>query len=314
MIYNDVKNKVNNLFPLYVTGKHKEKCIDELFILIYYNPRCFTITMKDETLNDFHSTLYPKVLENIFSKYDETKSNFFTFVCLCLKNHARAFLRELYRKNAIDDVLLKEITNDESINRDDFSFQNNSLELDINECDSNIKYEEHNMEKELSDWILETNSLQSKKNYRKAIFILSCKIAYLIDEKMLKAIADYIEISEDLLRYYISKLNLIHAISSNAKKILEAKNQRDKYFVKKKSIEALLSSENLSESRKNTLKCSKEYSIQKYKIACKRLKTEKQIISNRTIAKVTGISRSMIDRILINISNILQYSPSIDEK
>ena len=190
--------------------------------------------------------------------------------------------------------------------------QNDILETNIDECNVSVKYKENDMKKMLLSWLSKTKSLKSKKNYRKAIFILSCKVAYILDEKMIKKIAGYIEMPEHLLRYYISKLNLVHATSSNAKKILEVKNQRDKYFVRKTTTEVLLNSKNLSESGKSILECSKEYSIQKYQKACKKLKTEKQNISNRTISKITGISRSMIDRIFINISDILKYCPSID--
>lgn len=316
MIQICTKHEVNKLFPLYVTDKHKEKYIDELFILIYYHPRDFAITMKNEVLNDFRSTLYPKVIENIFSKYDEKKSSFFTFVCMCLKNHARAFLRKLYLKNAIDETVLKEITNNESVKsmeEDNSTFQDN-LELNIDKSNSSTKYEENEMKKMLSAWLLENASLKTKKNYRKAVFVLSCKMAYILDEKMIEKIAEYIEMPEYLLRYYISKLNLIHATSSNAKKILEIKNQRDKYFIRKISAEILLNSENISDSGKSVLECSKKYSIQKYKIACKKLKTKKPIISNRTISRITGISRSMIDRIIINMSDILKYGSGIDDK
>ena len=314
MIYDKVKSNVNKLFPLYVTEEYRKKCVDELFILIYYNPRCFSITMKDEILNDFRTTLYPKVIENIFLKYDEKKSSFFTFVCMCLKTHANGFLRKLYVKTAIDEAILKEITNNESdkfTDNDDSTLKNNTSVSNINNFNSHIEYEEENMKKMLSDWLLETTSIQSKKNYKRAVFILSCKIAYLFDEKMIRTISEYIEMPEDLLRYYISKLNLRYAISSNAKKIIEAKNQRDKYFVRKNTAENLLMVENLSESGKSILKCSKEYSIQKYQKACKKLQTQSRAISNRTIAQITGISRSMIDRILTNISNILKYSPVI---
>ena len=116
------------------------------------------------------------------------------------------------------------------------------------------------------------------------------------------------------MRYYISKLNLEYADSSNAKKLLEVKNQRNKYFLRKTTAEVLLGNENLSKSGKNILECSREYSIEKYVKACKRLEVEKQSISNRTISRITGISRSMIDRILIDISEILKYRPSIKDK
>ena len=316
MIHNDVKSNVNKLFQIYVTDKDEQNCIDELFILIYYHPKSFNITMSDEILNDFRSTLYPKIIKDIFLKYDEEKSSFFTFVCICLKNHARGFLRRLYLKNAIDESVFKELTNDESSkssNEDNLVFQNNKLERSIDECNFNINYEEDDMKKMLSKWLLETDSLQAKKNYRKAIFVLSCKIAYILDENMISKIAKYIEIPENLFRYYISKVNLEYAISTNAKKIIEAKSQRDKYFIRKTTADTLLNGENLSESGKNILKCSKEYSIKKYKKACKKLKEEKQNISNRTIARITGISRSMIDRILVNIANILNYSPHIEK-
>ena len=316
MTYDNVKSQVNKLFPLYVTGKqeYKEKCIDQLFILVYYNPRYFSITMKEEVLNDFRATLYPKVIENIFSKYDENKSSFFSFVCLCLKTQANAFLRKIYLKEALDETILKEVTNDEN---DKFIDEGNSTLQNSNSgandtSNFNIEYEESNMKKELSVWLSETTSLQSKKNYKRAIFILSCKIAYLIDDGMLQMIAKYIGMPQDLLRYYIAKLNLQYSISSRAKKIMEAKNQRDKYFVKKNATEALLMMENLSETGKSTLMCSKEYSIQKYKNACEKLESQRRAISNRTIAQITGISRSMIDRIITNILDILKYSPAID--
>lgn len=313
MTRDDIKNRVNKLFQLYVTENRKKEYIDELFILIYYHPKNFAITMKDEILNDFRSTLYPKVIENIFSKYNEEKASFFTFTCICLKNHAKAFLRNLYQKNAIDETVFKEMTNNENtkiIDENNSVFKHNELEINMDESNSNMKYEENNMRKMLLEWLSKTASLKPKRNYKKAIFILSCKIAYILDEKMIKTIAEYIEMPEFLLRYYISRLNLEYAISSNAKKILEVKSQRDKYFVKKSSTETLLNSENLSESGKNILECSKEYSIQKYQSACKKLEIQRQSISNRTIARITNISRSMIDRILINISSILKYIPN----
>jgi len=313
MTRDDIKNRVNKLFQLYVTENRKKECIDELFILIYYHHKNFAITMKDEILNDFRSTLYPKVIENIFSKYNEEKASFFTFTCICLKNHAKAFLRNLYQKNAIDETVFKEMTNNENtkiIDENNSVFKHNELEINMEESNSNMKYEENDMRKMLLEWLSKTASLKPKRNYKKAIFILSCKIAYMLDEKMIKTIAEYIEMPEFLLRYYISRLNLEYAISSNAKKILEVKSQRDKYFVKKSSTETLLNSENLSESGKNILECSKEYSIQKYQSACKKLEIQRQSISNRTIARITNISRSMIDRILINISSILKYIPN----
>lgn len=309
----DIKSRTNKLFQLYVTENGKKECVDELFILIYYHPRNFAITMKDEILNDFCSTIYPKAIENIFSKYNEEKASFFTFVCICLKNHAKAFLRDLYHRNAIDEAVFKEMTNNENIkiiDENNSVFKHNELEVNIDECNSNIKYEENNMKEMLSEWLSKTASLKPKRNYKKAIFVLSCKIAYMLDEKMIKTIAEYIEMPEFLLRYYISKLNLEYAISSNARKILEVRSQRDKYFVRKSSTETLLNNENLSESGKNILKCSREYSIQKYQKACKKLEVQRHSISNRTIARITSISRSMIDRILINISNILKYIPN----
>lgn len=316
MIPNDIKNEVNNLHTSYVTENNKEKCIDKLFILIYYHPKKFGIKMNEENLNDFRFTLYPKIIEKIFSKYDKEKASFFTFVCMCLKNHAKAFLRKIYLKNAIDETILKEITNAENsktIDKDNSTSESNDLERN-NEADSDIDYEENNMKKALSEWISKTNSLQRRKNYKQAIFVLSCKIAYVLDEKMIKKIADYIEMPENIMRYYVSRLNLEYANSSNARKILEAKNRRDKYFIRKTSVENLLNTENLSESGKSVLECTKKYSIQKYKIACKKLETQKQSLSNRKIAKITGISRSMIDRIIIGIPDILKYCPCIDEK
>ena len=311
MTHDEIKCNVNKLSQLYVTEKNKEKYIDELFILIYYHPRNFSITMKDEVLNDFRSTLYPKIIENIFSKYDKEKSSFFTFTCICLKNQAKVFLRELYLKNAIDESILNEIYNNESIKILD---EDASLNINIDECNLNIKYEENDMQKMLTEWILKTDSLKTKKNYRKAIFILSCKLAYAFDEKMIKKIAEYIEIPESVFRYYISKINLEYSISTNAKKITNIKNQRDKYFVKKATANILLNCKNLSESGKIALKCSKKYSIQKYKKACKILETEKENISNRTIGRITGISRSMIDRIMVDISDILGYAPKVDNE
>ena len=317
MQYNNISDMVNNLFTLYVTKNDKEKCIDKLFILIYYHPQKFGITMKEELVHDFQSTLYPKAIENILAKYDKEKSSFFTFVCRCLKNHSRDFLRKLYLKDAIEKTILNEVTNNENtknIDEDNSMFHYNKIEKTVDERVHNANYEEDNMKEKLSKWLLETGSLQSKRNYRKAIFILSCKIAYILDEQMITKIAEYIEIQENLLRYYISKINLEYATSSNAKKILEVRNQRDKYFVRKLSVETLLNNENISESRKVVLECSKSYSIEKYKKACKNLERKKCTISNRAISRITGISRSMIDRILINISDILKYSPSINNE
>lgn len=318
MSHYDLKDRVNKLFPVYVTTNDKEKCIDELFILIYYHPKNFAITMKDETLNDFLSTLYPKLIKNIFSKYNKEKSSFFTFTCLCLKNHIKGFLRKLYLKNAIDETILMEMTNNENsktLDANNSASQDDILESNIDELfNPTMKYEENNMKKMLLEWLSQTKSLQHKKNYKRAIFVLSCKTAYVFNEKLIKKIAEYIEIPENLLRYYISKLNLEYADSSNAKKLLEVKNQRNKYFLRKTTAEVLLGNENLSKSGKNILECSREYSIEKYVKACKRLEIEKQSISNRTISRITGISRSMIDRILIDISEILKYKPSIKDK
>ena len=317
MTHNDIKNTTNKLFSLYVTEDKKEIYVNELFILIYYHPRNFAIRMRDEVLNDFRATLYLKAIENIFLKYDEEKSSFFTFVCTCLKNQAKAFLRDLYVKNAIDESIFNEMANNatiKAIDENNSMFQDYGLDKNADESNCDLKYEENDMKEMLSAWLSGTETLKPKKNYRKAIFILSCKIAYILDEKMIKKIAEYIEIPENLLRYYISKLNLEHATSSNARKLLEVRTRRDKYFVRKASAEVLLSNGNLSESEKSILECSKKYSIQKYQKACKKLENEKQKISNRTIARVTGIARSMIDRILANISDILKHVPSICNK
>ncbi|MGP1438560.1 MAG: hypothetical protein ACTTKH_05760 [Treponema sp.] len=306
-----IKNKLNSLLQDYLSNHHKSKATDGLFILIYFHPSAFGISLKDELLHDFLSTLYPNVLHNIFSKYNKSKSSFFTFVCTCLKYQAKCFLRKIYLKNAIDETIVNQLINtlnNKLIEDNNLASSENTLDLYTSEQE----YQDKDMQKMLCAWLLETKLYGIKKNYRKAIFILACKIAYLLDEDMISTIANYIQIPQHLLRYYISKLNLEYAMTSNARKVFEVRCQRDKYFVRKSSAEALLNNGNLSESSKNSLQCSKEYSLEQYKRACIKLEGHLQTLSNRTIAKVTGISRSTIDRTLNSISDILKHKPAFE--
>lgn len=299
----NLKEELNTLFNLYSTGNAeiKNECIDKLYILMYYHPKYFGILLKKDELSDFLSLLYPEKINNMFIKYKKEKSNFFTFIYSCLKYQVQFFLKKNRQKNIITEIVLEEVKQETNINQvENENFESYNKD---NLCEE-IPNSYENIQNELNSWLLKNKVKKGNKNYKRTVFIISCKVAAFLDEQMIFNIAKYINMPPYLLRYYIAKLNTEY-MNIN-KSITEIKNQKAKYFLRKLHCEKMLNNEYISEYLKDTLQKSNKYSIKHYENACKKLKTKVKNISNRTISKITGIPRCTIDRILLEAKNILK--------
>ena len=306
-----MKEKVNTLYTDYASSKNKEKCVDMLYILIYYHYRDFGLYLNKDELSDMLSNLYPKFIENIFIKYDAKKSNFYTFICTCLKYQTQSFLRANRRKECTKEILLEEIKREENV-VDDISNtianETSHVQYDNKEVAYKVanigSIQDKKMKEELKKWFAINKSSKQNKKHKRLIFILMCKAAPFLDDSLLEELSLYLELDIKILQYYVSSCNVEYM--KNSRHMVEAKQRRDKYFIRMLFNEKMLSKDGISEYDASLLKASKEYSIKKYKTACAFLSGNIKSISNRAVSKITGVSRSIIDRLLNNIKNLLE--------
>ena len=319
-----MKENLNSLYADYANGNDKEKCVDRLYILIYYHYKDFGLYLNKDDISDMLSTLYPKFIENIFIKYDAKKANFYTFTSACLKYQMQGFLKANHKKECTKEIILEEIKKEEedAIHNilDTFFYHTSyiqyykenvaSSKVAIPKGNNREAFQDKKIEEEFKEWFMINKSKKQNKKYKRLIFILICKAAPFLDYNLLDKISSYLELDIKILQYYVDLCNLEYM--TNNKHIVEAKQRRDKYFMKILFNEKMLREDEISEYDSSILKTSKEYSIKKYKTACAFLSGNIKSISNRTIAKITGISRSIIDRLIPNIKDLLEDIKKID--
>ncbi len=304
----NIKQTVNALLSTYLLNRDLEKniiktCAEKLFALVYCNPETFGIVMKEDDMSDFLTFLYPNTFQNIFEKYDESRSNFFTFVCACLKYQKSFFMKHEFKRKAQDAILLQEFKRDIENEFGEF------YEFDYNKCLRNYTFPDakmpssEDMTKTLEKWRASNAFGRGAENVRKLIFLFACKSAPFVDDILVYKISKYIGMPFELLSYYILVFN-VEFLKCN-KEIMAAKEKSTKYFVRKISFEKILKLDYSTENQKCLIMKSLKYSEQKYEKANHILQEGVKCVSNRTIAKITGFSRSSIDRLFMNASYIL---------
>lgn len=317
----DIKTELISLLDTYhkYPGK-REECVDRLFILVYYHRTYFGLSMTDDESSDFLAQLYPAFIENLFCNYDSSKSTFYTFVCACLKYKANFFLKNDFNHNKKLTVLMEQVKSDalldtsllENNDIEDYQMQEKSelyseketKEPNMTEENDANKNQAKKMKEALLHWFNTAGKKGNKKGERRLIFILVCKAASFIDDEMLKNVSDYLDIDFEILSYYVDKFRC--EFSKCNKEMLEASARRDKYFVKRLYAQRMLKLEHNSEYSKKIMNRTLEYSIKKYISASEEIKKKLKNVSNRRIARITGISRSCIDRICASSKSTLE--------
>ena len=296
----NIKEKLDSLFSRYVadmddSNKNVKICVDELFQMIYCNPHCFGIMMRGDELSDFLTSLYPSSFQTIFEKYEKSKSSFYTFTCACLKYHSSFFLKKKIEKTVEDETIVEEFKQSVKDEMNEFNEVNYEQYLKNFNFDADKLPSNSDMAKQLAQWCALHASERGSKNVKKLIFVFVCKAAPFLDEELTIKIAEYLNMSFELLSYYVLVFNN-EFIKCN-KKITQAKEKRTKYFLRKLSFEKILQLDYLNESGKILMQKSLRYSVQKYSNANKEIKNQLKCVSNRQIARITGFSRSAIDRL-----------------
>lgn len=297
--------------------KKKNECVDKLFILLYYHPHAFGITMSKDVMSDFLSQLYPKFIENMFIKYDETKSNFYTFVNVCLKYQMNFFLQKNLKESMDESVLLRQLEVETAENEVVQSEQmqneipiepecSSQLELTDNyeQIESKTDEQDQQMKQQLQSWFSDKTMSTKEKYKKRAVFILLCKAPSYVDDDMLSAINNYLKMPESLLYYFVERFN--KAFANCNKEIESAEYRQNKYFIRYLHTAHLLQMYGKTEYEKSMLEKRLAFSLKHYLNASNFIKNKLKSVSNRTIATITGFSRSCVDRVCLNIKNLLE--------
>ena len=310
----DIKGKVLSLFNDYESAKDEKpegkqgkrvECVDKLFILVYYNPRFFGLNMPEDMRSDFLSQLYPCFFENLFKKYDATKSSFYTFVNVCIKYQINFFLRKKLSDTMNESALLQQLQLEHS------GFEESEAEeVEGNECLGKIKVNAHyeveseQMKKELQIWISD-KTMSAKEKYRKrAIFILLCKTASFLDDQILSKINSYLKMPTSLLYYYMERF-AEEFVNCN-KGVENAGYRRSKYLIRYLHTAHLLQMDGKTEYEQDILKKRLNFSHKHYMNASNFIKNKLKSVSNRSIAMITGFSRSCVDRVCLNAKDLFE--------
>lgn len=196
----NIKDNVLSLLSLYNKDESKKaECVDRLFILVYYHRTSFGLSITDDEASDFLASIYPKGIESFFEKYDESKANFYTFICACLKYKCDFFLQnKLKGKNKLN-VLIEQVKSDallENTSLEETSLESTSLEstsLENTPCytpslETNMqnyqnkeyakicawgqfKRHEKKMQEMLLQWFNNNSKRGDKKGERRLVFI-----------------------------------------------------------------------------------------------------------------------------------------------
>jgi len=229
----------------------------------------------------------------------------------------QGFLKANHKKECAKEILLEQIKKEEdsvhttllnALSNENSQPQHYKKELTY-KIDNIQSCQENKIKKHLKEWFIKNKSTKQNKNHKRLIFVLICKAAPFLDDSLVEVLSLYLKLNIKILQYYVSLCSVEYM--ENNKHILEVKQRRDKYFIKMLFSEKMLKEEGISEYDESLLKISKAYNIKKYKNACAFLNTGIKSISNRAISKITGISRSIIDRLLSDTNNLLKDLKSI---
>jgi len=287
--------------------KKQTECVDKLFIMVYYHPRLFGLNMNKDVVSDFLSQLYPSFFENVFNKYDKTKSNFHTFLNVCIKYQIGFFMQKTMKHTMDESVLFQQLQLEHS------ECEHSQQQLDcecVQKIEASTSYEKaecvpnDEMKKKLEIWISDKKLTTQEKYKKRAVFILLCKTASYIDDEMLIAINDYLKMPNSLLYYYMERFEK-EFINCN-KDVENAEYRKTKYFIRYLHTAHLLRMDGKTEYEKNMLEKRLNFSLKHYMNASNFIKNKIKSVSNRTIATITGFSRSCVDRVCTNIKKLLE--------
>jgi len=294
--------------------KKQNACVDKLYILVYYHPRFFGIQMSKDQTSDFLAQLYPAFFQKVFERYDKTKSNFLTFLTVCIKNQMGFFVHKNVQETMDETVLIKQLQAEHLQFIDSSGLQECSQEKDVQgmemlENEGNIYEYERNenddeMKEKLKIWMSDKSISTEEKYKRRAVFILLCKSAFYIDDDMLSVINSYLKMPPHLLYYYMERF--AQEFTYCNKEVKSAETKKTKYFIRYLHTAHLLQLDTTTDYEKKVLEKRLNFSLKHYMIACNFVKERLKSVSNRTIAMITGLSRSCVDRVCLNAQSLLE--------
>ncbi len=314
----EIKDKVLSLLKDYVCAKcenidewqkKKRECVDKLFILLYYHPRSFGINVSKDVASDFLSQLYPTFIEKLFDRYDETKSNFYTFVSVCMKYQMNFFLQKKLNKTMDESALLQQIQIQQlqggGVQEEVSLIPEFSQKLEDFKNYKKAEYEsDEEMKVQLQNWISDKKMSTKEKYKKRAVFILLCKTVSLVDDEMIQLINNYLEMPNLLLYYYIERFH--NEFLNCNKKVENAEYRQNKYFIRYLHAAHLLEMDGKTEYEKKVLEKRLNFSFKHYVSASSFIKDKLKSVSNRTIAEITGFSRSCVDRVCLSARDLLE--------
>ena len=284
------ENMLTEIISCYKKNDDKSVELKWLFLQeLYENPQDFAlINIPKERREAYIEWLEPK-LSNLIKNYDETRGSALNYFKFIFKLGYKTFLRNEQRKNIKNDLI-------------EFYYQN-----DINspfDLQEEITSEKHKETLSIEDYYMNE---RPPKKYRLWLIILALKCAPNLTDSHIRKVSLYSGIKEKNLIKYISQTR--ESMIKRTRRIDYLQNINNMYFIKNSILQKRLS--NLA-IEKNIFAYNKtreelDRNIERTNNLTKRFSSIKNVISNKKIAEILHIRKSVVDYC---IAHLLYENPT----
>ena len=283
---------------------NRKAAVDTLFQYLYFNIDKFGIYCPSEDMrSDFLLWLYPK-LDTIIDGYKPDRSLFPTYLRMSVSYNWKLFLR----RNREQATYV-------SVAQDD---QQRTVQNILDERDEMQTYElyaaspppSYTVSPEKEQSIQETIRWKSRRRdiYMRYFLELLCKSCFCIDEYLLQTVAGHLGVSVRKVRGLIEEAKELTGKRDSVYQEWAVK--RDFYYVRYKS--AMFQLRKVDEAHASVvrrLEHQQAYNYARWQCYLKRIKKYTRGPSNRALARHLGISRTTINKDLVELKKACYGNP-----